>query len=49
MGIDLGSGNIDVTEQFLHGAQVGPALEQVGSKGVAQDMGADLGWINSGR
>ena len=30
MGIDLGGGDIDVAEQFLHRAQVRAGLQQVG-------------------
>ena len=40
MGVFLGRGQTGVTEEFLDGAQVGPGLEQVGGKAVAQRVGA---------
>ena len=32
-----------MTEQLLHGSQVGPALEQVGGRAVPQPVGSDVG------
>ena len=42
VGIHLGRRDMGVSQQLLYGAQVAAGLEQVGSKGVAQDMGMDL-------
>ena len=39
VGINLGSGQTGVSEQFLHHPQVGPAVEQMCGKGVADGMG----------
>lgn len=39
MGIYGGGGNISVAQQQLHRPQVGPMVEQVGGKGVAQGVG----------
>ena len=39
VGVDLGGGDTGVAEEFLHAAQVGPAGEQMGRKGVAQGVG----------
>jgi hypothetical protein len=36
VGVDGGGGNIGMPQQQLHHAQVGPVVEQVGGKGVAQ-------------
>ena len=41
MGVDLGGRRIIKKEHTLYDAQVGTALEQVGSEGVAQGVGAD--------
>ena len=35
VGIDLGSGQIGVAEQHLHGPQIRPVVEQMGGKGMA--------------
>lgn len=42
MGVDLRGADVAVTQHHLHRAQVGPAAEQVGGKGMAQGMRADL-------
>ena len=42
VGIALGGRDIDMSEHFLHGAQVGAAFEEMGGEGVAQGMGRDL-------
>ena len=36
MGVDLGGGEIRVTEQHLYDSQVSPMIEQMGRKRVAQ-------------
>ena len=36
VGVDLGGGHVLVAEQFLHRADVGASLEQVGGKAMAQ-------------
>ena len=41
MGIDFSSGNIRMAEHALYSPQIGPALEQMGSKTVAKQMGID--------
>ena len=45
MSIDLGGGNIGMTEQLLHRAKVGTAFQKMRGKSVAQHMGRDVfGW-----
>ena len=39
MSVTLGGGEVGVTEQLLHGAEVGATVEQVGGEGVAQGVG----------
>ena len=39
VGIDLCGGNIRMTQQFLHGAQVTTGFQQVTGKRMAQAMG----------
>ena len=41
MGVDLGRRDIGMAEQHLHRPQVRPALQQMGSEGVAQHVRAD--------
>ncbi len=41
VGVDLGGRDVSVAQQGLNHAQVGPAFQQVGGEGVAQDVGAD--------
>ena len=36
MGVDLGGGEVRVTEQHLHDSQVSPMIEQMGRKRMAQ-------------
>ena len=36
VGVDLGGGQVRVAEQFLHAAQVGARIQQVGGIAVAQ-------------
>lgn len=38
MGINLRRGDIGVTEQHLHGAQIGTVIQQVGGKSMTQRM-----------
>ncbi len=42
MGVNLGGGDIGVAQHHLHPAQVGAVSKEMGGKGVAEDMGADL-------
>ena len=41
MGVDHGSFDVFVTEEFLDGADIVAALEVVGSEGVAEGMATD--------
>lgn len=41
MCIDLSGREIAVAEQQLHHSKIGPVVEQMGGKGVAQCMGGD--------
>ena len=41
MGVNYGCLNVLVPEQFLHGADIIAAFEQVGSEGVAEGMASD--------
>ena len=36
VGINLGRGEAGVAEHFLHGAEVGPTIEQMRGKGMTQ-------------
>ena len=38
VGVDLGGGDVFVTEKFLDHAQVNALTEEVGGKGMAHDM-----------
>src|SRR2546423_5646945 len=40
-GVDLGGRGRTVTEQLLHGADVGAAVEQVGGEGMTQGVRGD--------
>ena len=42
VGVDLGGGDVAVAEQGLDGAQVGAIHQEVGGKGVAQGVRADM-------
>ena len=42
MGIDLGSGNIGMSQHDLDGAKIGPVFQQMGGKAVAEHMRAQL-------
>ena len=37
-GIDLGSGNIGMAQHGLNGTKIGPALQQMGGKGMPQSV-----------
>jgi hypothetical protein len=39
MGVDGGGGDVGMAQQHLHRAQVGPVVEQMRGKGVAQRVG----------
>lgn len=41
MGVNLGCGYIGVPEHDLDGAKIGPMLEQMGGKGMADKMRTD--------
>ncbi len=38
MRIDLRRGYVGMAKQLLHGAQIGPVLQQMAGKGVTKDM-----------
>ena len=38
VGVYFGCGNACVAEHFLHGAQVGAALDKVGGEGVSEGV-----------
>jgi hypothetical protein len=38
LGVDLGRADVFVSEQFLHGAEVCPAIEQMHGERVAQGV-----------
>ena len=38
MGINLGGGEVSVTQQFFYGVQIGPMVQQVGGKGMPQHV-----------
>ena len=40
VGVDHGGADIAVAEQLLHGANIGPVLEQVSGEGVAEGVAA---------
>jgi hypothetical protein len=42
VGIDLGGGDVGMTEHHLHGAEVGAAGQKVGGKGVAEHVRTDI-------
>ncbi len=41
VGVDLGGGDVGVSEEFLDDAEVGAAGEEVGGEGVAEGVGVD--------
>ena len=49
VGVDLSGGDIHVTQHRLNGSKVGPVLQQVGCKGVAQHMRGEPGRDPSGQ
>jgi len=42
MGIDLGGGNVGMAEHHLHRAEICPACQQVGGKGMPHSVRADF-------
>ena len=48
VGVNLRGNDIGVAEQSLQYAKVRPAFQQMRSKGMAQDMRAELGGIETG-
>jgi hypothetical protein len=40
VGVDLGGADVSVAEQFLDGADIGAALEEVGGEAVAEGVAA---------
>ncbi len=48
MGVDLGGGDIGMTQQGLDAAQVRAALHQMGGEGMAQHMRTELGGVDTG-
>lgn len=42
VGVDLGGGDVGVAEEFLDDAEVGPAFEEVGGEGVAEEVRIDF-------
>lgn len=48
VGVDLGGADISVPQKLLDGAQVGPVIQQVRRKAVAQHVGRDVA-RNTGR
>jgi hypothetical protein len=46
--IPLGRREIGVSEHFLNRPQVGPALQQVGGEGVAEEVGVDATRLQAG-
>ncbi len=43
MCVDLSRADVAVAEHFLDGAQVGPVLQKMGGKGVAEYVWSDRG------
>ena len=41
MGINLGGGNIGMTEEFLNDAEVSPSFEEMGGKRMTQEVRID--------
>ena len=50
VGVDLGGGDVGVAQDFLYGAEVGAALEEVGaeavSEGVRGEAAGDAGGVS---
>ena len=47
MGVDLGGGDVGVSQEFLDDAEIGPAFKEVGGKGVAEGMRGDFSGVQS--
>ena len=41
VGIDLGSGDVGMTQHLLNGAEISSSLQKVGCEGVAESMRGD--------
>ncbi len=41
MGVDLGGGDIDMTEHQLNRTEIRPPLEEMAGEGMAEEMGSD--------
>jgi hypothetical protein len=48
LGINLGCGNISVTQHLLHGAQISAVFQKVGRESVTQNVRADAFRVDSG-
>ena len=48
MGVDLGRGDVGVAQHLLDGAQIRPAIQQMGGEGVAQHMGRQAAGVDPG-
>ncbi len=42
VGVDLGGGDIGVAEEFLNDSEVGAILQEMGGKGMAEEVGVDV-------
>ena len=42
MGVDLGGGNVRVTQHNLYGAQISPAFQEMAGKGMTNGVRADV-------
>lgn len=49
VGIDLGGGDVGVTEQGLDGAEIRAAFEQVSGEGVAEHVGVEGAVVTGGQ
>ena len=43
VGVELGGGDVGVSQHHLDRPQIRPADQEMGGEGMAQDMGRDLG------
>ena len=48
VGIDLRGRDIGMAQELLHGAQIGPPLQQMTGKGMTQNMRRDARRLNAG-
>ena len=47
VGVDLGSGDVGMTQEFLNDAEVGPVFQEVGREGMPQEVRVDV-LLNTG-